>query len=72
MKYRAAKPRRGKIGVASHFYGWYVEAAGKACRRYAMCITYLSRTYGTPVTVTILPAIRMAGYPYQMPTASLC
>ena len=62
MKHRAAKPRRGEIGVA----------AGKACRRYAICITYLSRTYGTPVTVTILPAIRMAGYPYQMPTASLC
>ena len=29
--------------------------------RYAICITYLSRTYGTPVTATILPAIRMAG-----------
>ena len=40
MKHRAAKPRRGDIGVASHSYGWYVDAAGKACCRYAICITY--------------------------------
>ena len=40
MKHRAAKPHRGEIGVASHSYGWYVDAAWKACRRYAICITY--------------------------------
>ncbi len=38
--------------------------------RYAT-LKNLSRTYGTHPLTNTLPAIKMAGYPYQMPMASL-
>ena len=66
MKHRAAKPRRGDIGVASHSYGWYVDAAGKACCRYAICITYYRVPTARPLP---LPSIQ----PYEwLATSIIC
>ena len=66
-----SRPRRGMIMVASHFNGWVKEKMGKRAFRYATIIGGVSRTYGTPAYAKYaIPAIEMAGYHYQMPTAS--
>jgi hypothetical protein len=69
--------------VASYFNGWVKEVNGKRAFRYATISGGVSRTYGTPAYANYnIPAIlgrakrqsraEMAGYPYQMPTASSC
>ena len=61
--------------------GWVKEVNGKRAFRYATIIGGVSRTYGTPAYAKYaIPAIlrqakrqsraEMAGYHYQMPTAS--
>ena len=66
-----SRARRGMIMVASHFNGWVKEKMGKRAFRYATIIGGVSRTYGTPAYAKYaIPAIEMAGYHYQMPTAS--
>ena len=66
-----SKPRRGMIMVASHLNGWVKKVNGKRAFRYATISDGVSRTYGTPAyDKYAIPAIEMAGYPYQMPTAS--
>ena len=86
QKYRGtmtecSRPRRGMIMVASHFRsalplrlsknGWVKEVNGKRAFRYATISGGVSRTYGTPACAQYaVPAIEMAGYHYQMPTAS--
>ncbi len=64
------KPQRGLIRLASHLNGWYQMAMKMRAFRYAT-LKNLSRTYGTHPLTNTLPAIKMAGYPYQMPMASL-
>jgi hypothetical protein len=69
--------------VASHFNGWVKDVKGKRAFRYAIISRGVSRTYGTPAYAKYaIPAIlgrakrqsraEMAGYHYQMPTASSC
>ncbi|MBO4800575.1 MAG: hypothetical protein J5545_01775, partial [Bacteroidaceae bacterium] len=65
-----SKPRRGMIRVASQFIGWYAMARKTRAFRYATTDSYRVPTARIPLTDT-LPAIKMAGYPYQMPTALL-
>ena len=66
-----SRPRRGMTMVASHFNGWVKDVNGKRAFRYATISGGVSRTYGTPAYAKYaIPAIKMAGYPYQMPTAS--
>ena len=65
-----AQPHRGVTAVASRFNGWERGGKGKACRRYATFHVLLSRTYGTLVSATDIPAIEMAGYHCRMPLAS--
>ena len=65
-----SKPHRGLIGIASHFNGWYETAGKTRAFRYATTDPYRVPTARIPLTDT-LPAIKMAGYPYKMPTALL-
>ena len=78
---RKSKPQRGLIGVASHFNGWYKTAMNMRAFRYATSNPYRVPKGTHPLTIT-LPAVlevssvsssraQTAGYPYQMPTASL-
>ena len=62
-------PQWGMIRVASHFNGWYEGARKTRAFRYATMNPYRVPTARILLTLT-LPAIKMAGYPYQMPTAS--
>ena len=66
-----SRPRRGMIMVASHFNGWVKKVKGKRAFRYATISGSVSRTYGTlAYDKYAIPAIEIAGYPYQMPMAS--
>ena len=65
-----AKPQRGVTRVASRFNGWYIAARKKRAFRYATsnpCRVPTARYLST----SSIPAIEMAGYHCQMPTASL-
>ncbi|MBR6319642.1 MAG: hypothetical protein IKR50_04305 [Prevotella sp.] len=69
---RSQMPRRGQTAVASRFNGW--ETTGKWGMR-AVGTRPIRRQgrvpKGTPAAAVIpVPAIEMAGYPCQMPTAS--
>ena len=63
------KPQRGLTGVASHFNGWYNEPKGMRAFRYATSNPCRVPTARIRLTAT-KPAIKMAGYLCQMPTAS--
>ena len=64
------KPQRGVTMVASRFNGWYKAAIKKRAFRYATLNPCRVPTARYPLTSS-LPAIKMAGYHCQMPTASL-
>ena len=64
------KPQRGVTMVASRFNGWYKAARKKRAFRYATLNPCRVPTARYPLTSS-LPAIEMAGYHCQMPTASL-
>ena len=64
------KPQRGVTMVASRFNGWYIAARKKRAFRYATSNSCRVPTARYPSTSS-LPAIKMAGYHCQMPTASL-
>ena len=64
------KPQRGVTMVASRFNGWYKAARKKRAFRYATSNPCRVPTARYPSTSS-LPAIEMAGYHCQMPTASL-
>ena len=64
------KPQRGVTKVASRFNGWYKAAWKKRAFRYATSNPCRVPTARYPSTSSI-PAIEMAGYHCQMPTASL-
>ena len=64
------KPQRGVTMVASRFNGWYKAARKKRAFRYATLNHCRVPTARYPLT-TSFPAIEMAGYHCQMPTASL-
>ena len=70
MQMRSQQPRRGLIGVASHFNGWYQMAINKRAFRYATTSPYRVPT-ARRLFAIMLPAIEMAGYHYLMPTASV-
>ena len=62
---------RSALPLGSSKNGWIKEVNGKRAFRYAIISGGVSRTYGTPAYAKYaIPAIKMAGYPYQMPTAS--
>ena len=63
------KPQRGVTMVASRFNGWYIAARKKRAFRYATSNPCRVPTARYPLTFS-LPAIEMAGYHCQMPTAS--
>ena len=65
---RKKLPCKGMTMVASH-YGWYNESKGMRAFRYATSNPYRVPTARYSIS-TRIPAIEMAGYPYQMPTAS--
>ena len=64
------KPQRGVTMVASRFNGWCKADRKKRAFRYATSNTCRVPTARYPSTSS-LPAIEMAGYHCQMPTASL-
>ena len=66
---RKKLPCKGMTMVASHFNGWYNESKGMRAFRYATSNPYRVPTARYSIS-TRIPAIEMAGYPYQMPTAS--
>ena len=63
------KAQRGETIVASRFNGWYKAARKKRAFRYATSNPCRVPTARYPLTSS-LPAIEMAGYHCQMPTAS--
>ena len=63
------KPQRGVTMVASRFNGWYKADRKKRAFRYATSNPCPVPTARYPLTSS-LPAIEMAGYHCQMPTAS--
>ena len=68
-------PCRGMIWVANHFNGWNkITRVVRHAFRYAISDVMLCDTYrvpkGTLYIASNLPAVKTAGYPYQMPTAS--
>ena len=63
------KPQRGVTMVASRFNGWYIAARKKRAFSYATLNPCRVPTARYPSTSS-LPAIEMAGYHCQMPTAS--
>ena len=64
------KPQRGVTMVASRFNGWYKADRKKRAFRYATLNPCRVPTARYSLTSS-LPAIKMAGYHCQMPTASL-
>ena len=68
-------PYQGMIWVASHFNGWNKiwwvvwHAFWYAISDVMLCDTYRVPK-GTLYIASNLPAVKTAGYPYQMPTAS--
>jgi len=72
MKTCIQQPRRGMTRVASHFNGWDKSAGGMRAVGTRPATAFCRVPKGTPSIVTAdIPAIKMAGYHCQMPTASV-
>ena len=75
MKSNMRMPYQGMIWVASHFNGWNKiwwvvwHAFWYAISDVMLCDTYRVPK-GTLYIASNLPAVKTAGYSYQMPTAS--
>jgi hypothetical protein len=64
------QPHRGMTEIASRFNGWDKNAKRMRAVGTRLAMSFVAYLRGTPAAHLRLPAVKTAGYPCQMPTAS--